>query len=157
VPELLDFLVGPHASRHELLDEARPLASESVGTSERAVTTADDQSIDTLLDHVVRSRETTLALVESHAASSTDQGTTLGKPASDILPLHLLDHVATVDETLVALVDSVGRAARRNGLPDNSSDGAVHARRVTTRGHDSDLLLSIRHGGRCEADFGHVG
>ena len=91
------------------------------------------------------------------ATDRADEGATLGQKATDVFPLHLLDHVATVDETLVALVDSVGRAARRNGLPDNSSDGAVHARRVTTRGHDSDLLLSVRHGGRCKADFGHVG
>lgn len=141
-----DLITAQVARADKLLEEARPFGSELVGTSEGSVSSADDEGIDAVKDHVLCGRETTSALEEGLAASSADEGTALGQPASHVVPAHLLDEAAALNQTFVALVHTVRIAAHVDSHANNGTDNGVHAWGVTPRGHDGDLLLG-RHVG----------
>ena len=127
--------------RDELFEQRRPFSAEPVGTSERAITTADDKGINAVEYHVLGGRQTARALVKGHATSSPDQSAAFREVATHIVPFHLFDEVASTNQAFVALVDTVRIAAHVNCHADDSTDDGVHAGGVTSRGHDRNLLL----------------
>lgn len=61
----------------EGLDEVWPLGAEDISTGQRPISSTNTQSIDALLDEIVRSSKTTFRSPESGRTSSTNQGATL--------------------------------------------------------------------------------
>lgn len=60
----------------ENLDHARPLAAQEVGSGERAVSAADDEAVDALLDQVQRGELAALLRADCReAVSDADTGT----------------------------------------------------------------------------------
>jgi uncharacterized protein YuzB (UPF0349 family) len=155
VLEWLDCLLLECSVGHELLDQTGPLASESVCTSQTAVTTADNQGINALVDQVLGCLQSAGAFLEGHASCCSDEGTSFREPSTDVLPLHGLDHVSTLDETFVAFVNGECVAARGNCLTDNSTYGTRHSLGIASGSHDSDALFALRHRGGSEVDLGH--
>lgn len=140
-----NLLLSELAARDELVDQRRPLGSEFVCTRKGTITTADGKSIDSLQYHVLGGKSSAGSLVKLHAPGGSDEGTTLGQVTSHIVPVGLADIAG--NESLVSLVDAKGIAAHVNGGTDNRADNGIHAWRVTSGGHDGDLLLG-RHGGK---------
>lgn len=87
-----------------------PFGTELVGTGQGAVTTADDECVDTVTDQVVDGRATALFLTESGAARGTDQGTSDRGETTDVVPADL-EKIKCVSAPLCACV-SGGRRTR---------------------------------------------
>lgn len=73
----------------ESLDMLRPFGAQLVGTGQGAVTTADDERVDSVADEVERGLATALGLAESGAASSSNQGSSDGSEPTDVVPTDL--------------------------------------------------------------------
>jgi hypothetical protein len=73
--ERLDGLLLESAVGHQLLDQTGPLASESVCTSQTAVTTTDNQGVDALVNHVLGCLQSAGTFLERHASCCSDQST----------------------------------------------------------------------------------
>lgn len=74
--ERLDCLLLESTIGNQLLDQTGPLASESVCTSQTAVTTTDNQGINALVNHVLGRLQSAGTLLEGHASCCSDEGTT---------------------------------------------------------------------------------
>lgn len=140
-----DLLLGKLAGGDKFLEQGGPFGAEHVGTGEGSVTTTDDQGVDAVEDHVFGGDHTSGALEEGGTTLGANEGTTQREPISDILPVKPLDHVTALDQTLISVVDTVRVAIEMDGRTDDGSNDGVHARGVTSRGHDGNLLL--RRGG----------
>lgn len=158
----VEVLVGGHLFRgqlargDELVEQRGPLGAEPVGTSQGAVSSADDEGVDAMEHHVLGGRHATASLEKGQAPGRADERASLGQPAAHVVPLHLLDVVAAADQALVAFVDGKGVAAHVDGHAHDGAHDAVHARGVTPGGHDGDLLLR-GHGGTRVASASGVG
>jgi len=82
------------------------------------------------------------------ATNRANECAAFGEKATDIFPLHLLDHVAAFDKAIVSLVDGKGLAIGVHGHADHSTHSSVHARGVTTGGHDANSSLLALEGRR---------
>jgi len=75
-----------------------PLITEAVGARERAVTAADDESVDAVTNEVERGGAATLELAESGAASRADERAADRGKATDVVPADLQgDHASLAD------------------------------------------------------------
>lgn len=76
-------------SLEKLIDMLWPFGSQFVCTSERSISTADNERIDAVLDQVVRSRATALSLPESGATSCANERATQAGEPSNVVPSDL--------------------------------------------------------------------
>lgn len=71
-----------------------PLGAELVGTSQGAVTTADNKRVDAVANEVESSGAAALNLAESGAASGSNQGSSDRGKSSDVVPANLRIHAS---------------------------------------------------------------
>ena len=80
----------------------RPLCAELVGSSETAVSAADDERVDAVLDKVVRGLAASLDLPERSTPGSTDEGATDAREAPHVVPSDLRHAQTTRSATPLA-------------------------------------------------------
>jgi hypothetical protein len=81
----------------QLFQQSGPFFAEDVGTGQAAITTADDQGIDAIDDHVLGSGQSPPPLTEGGTSGGSDKRSTFGKISSDVVPVCSFDEFSALD------------------------------------------------------------
>ena len=130
-----DFSTDLTALR-QFIHQGRPFLAEHLGTGQGAVTTDDNQAIDSLLDHVGGSLAAAIARAEFLTARGSNDGASAMQDTSHRIPVHFLNAFTTFHETLIALVDGVDFRTLVQRSANHGPDGCVHTLGITAAGEN---------------------
>ena len=139
----LRLLLADLAVGQQLLEQARPLGAEDVGTGQGAVAPDDDQPIDAPLDQVAGRSEPALTLPEIGRARGPDHRAAQVHDGADRVPGEPLDAIPTVDQALQPLVHGVRVGSLGDRRADHGPHCRIHPLRVTPGRQDCQGLAAF--------------